>query len=225
MKQPYWKKILSYFVEWHVESAPSDYNPHLYVSLKNGRYQLCTANAVYSYEDLYTNFKWAFEQAKLEVLPIGEVLLLGLGLGSVPQMLEQVFDKRYRYTAVELDEEVIYLANRYVLSGLQSPISTICAEAYSFMLQNEEQYDMVCMDIFLDDTVPRHFESREYLEALRDALSPNGLLLYNRLADKPEDTEKTKAFFERQFLAVFPEGGYLDVGGNWMLFNRREMLK
>ena len=55
MKQPLWKRWLSYLFEIHVESTSSDYNPHLHVSLNNGRYQLSTANAIYSFEDLYDN--------------------------------------------------------------------------------------------------------------------------------------------------------------------------
>lgn len=225
MKQALWKRLLSYLFEWHIESAPSETNPHLYVSLRNGRYQLCTANAVYSYEDLYTNFLWAFEQLELERLPGKDVLVLGLGLGSIPLILEKKFSKRYHYTAVELDEAVIYLAGRYGLDELSSPITTVCADAYAFLMQNEEQYSLICMDIFLDDVIPGHFESIAFLEALKEALAPGGLLLYNRLTDNKKGLEATKKFFERRFLSVFPHGAYLDVGGNWMLMNRREVVK
>ncbi|MCO6475144.1 MAG: hypothetical protein J5I94_00915 [Phaeodactylibacter sp.] len=225
MKQPLWKRLLSYLFEWHIESAPSEINPHLYVSLRSGRYQLSTANAVYSYEDLYTNYLWAFEHVNLDALPNEEALVLGLGLGSIPLILEKKFHKQFHYTAVELDEAVVYLAGRYGLDGLSSPIDTACADAYAFMLQNEKQYGLICMDIFLDDVVPRPFESREFLEALKSALSPGGLLLYNRLADNDKDRRATQYFFERHFLSVFPHGAYLDVGGNWMLVNHRQALK
>ncbi len=225
MQAPHWKKLLSHLFELHIESAPSSYNPHLYVSLKGGRYQLSTANAVYSYENLYTNFLYAFRQIGLEQLPVQDVLVLGLGLGSIPQMLEQDFGCAYRYTAVEVDENVIYLANRYGLDELSSPITTICADAYTYMLQNEEPYDMICMDIFLDDVVPAEFESPEFLDALRSSLSPGGLLLYNRLAAKPEDLRQAREFFEGPFLAAFPNGAYLDVQGNWMLLSRKDVVR
>ena len=225
MKPPFWKRLLSYFVELHIESSPSEVNPHLYVSLKNGRYQLCTANAVYSYEDLYTNFLWAFEQMELDKTPGKEVLILGLGLGSIPIILENKFGRQFHYTAVELDEAVIYLANRYGLAGLSSPITTICADAYAFLMQNEAKYGLICMDIFLDDEVPLPFETDEFLEALKKALAPGGLLLYNRLTDNLRDQQATQFFFEQHFLSIFPQGAYLDVGGNWMLFNHREALK
>lgn len=219
MKAPLWKRWLSYLTELHIESAPSPHNPHLYVSLRQGRYQLSTANAVYSYEDLYTNYRAAFRQIDVAEQDIREVLVLGLGLGSIPWLLERTFGCSFRYTAVELDAEVIRLAQKYSLSRLSAPIEVIQADAYAFMLQNQAQYDLICMDIFLDDTVPTLFESTAFLTALKAALSPSGLLLYNRLYQSKQDKAATKAFFRGPFSEVFPQGGYLEVPGNWLLTN------
>lgn len=225
MQQPWWKVWLSYLTEVHIESAESSYNPHLYVSLKHGRYQLSTANAVYSYEDLYSNFRRAFKAADLDKLPGREVLVLGLGLGSIPLMLEQVFHKDYRYTAVEVDEAVLYLAQKYALDELQSSIEVIQADAYLFVEQCSTTFGLICMDIFLDDTVPSKFEERAFLENLRDLLHPEGLLLYNRLAASKQDKRRSRLFYERQFLPVFPEATFLDVGGNYILFSRKSVLE
>lgn len=215
----WWKKWLSYFYEIHVESAPSAINPHLYVSINQGRYQLSTANAVYSHEDKYTNFMDAFRQIDLDAADIKEVLILGLGLGSIPQMLEQQFGKNYHYTAIEVDENVLYLANKYALSDLDSSITTICADAHVFLQLDETRFDLICMDIFLDDTIPSEFEELGFLELLREHLSDNGLLLYNRLALLPKDKTASSAFFDT-FKQAFPEGTYLDLGGNWMFMNK-----
>lgn len=225
MPIPLWKRWLSYLAEIHVESAPSDVNPFLYVSIKNGRYQLSTAHAVYSYGDLYSNFRKAFEQIDLEQVPGNRVLLLGFGLGSIPFMLEQRFGKRYHFVAVELDEEVLYLASKYVLPELESPIETIIADAYAFVLQCSEQFDIICMDVFQDDVVPEEFESDEFLEGLKELLSQDGILLYNRLALTMKDVKEARAFYDNQFLKYFPDGTALDVGGNWILLNRKDKLK
>jgi len=214
---PAWKRWLSYLFEFHLESAPSEYNPHLYVSLKNGRYQMCTAHAIYSYEDLYTNFYYAFEQVDLRSLPNREVLVLGLGLGSIPFMLERHFGQSFNYTLVEIDEQVIALAEKYCLQGLDSPTTTIQADAFAFMMQNQTKYGMICMDIFRDDVIPKPFESAGFLQALKRGLAPGGTLLYNRLYRKESDKTKTEAFFNNQFLPVFPQGSYYEKDGNWVL--------
>lgn len=220
MKPPRWKSLLSYLVEWHMESAPSPINPHLYVSLSRGRYQLATARAIYSYGDLYENFARTFRRLKLDEEPIEDVLLLGLGLGSVPYMLENVFHKNYRYTAVEIDESVIYLAHKYVLSDLRSPVEVICTDATAFIRQCAETYDLIAMDIFLDDVIPDEFESVAYLQRLASLLSHRGILLYNRLSRTHDDLHRTRLFFNEVFRTVFPDATYLDAGGNWVLVNR-----
>ncbi len=217
MRPPFWKRLLSYFFEFHIESAPSEINPHLYVSLWRGRYQLATANAVYSFADLYDNFLDAFKQIKLP--PDGAtVLLLGFGLGSIPYILEKRYCKAYVYTAVEIDENVLYLANKYTLPMLESPISFTPADAFAFVHTCFDQFDLICMDVFLDDTVPAMFETPNFLARLGGLLKPRGTLLFNKLALTKKDKAQAAQFF-KVFKKVFPNASYLEVKGNWILLN------
>ncbi|HMO40369.1 MAG TPA: methyltransferase domain-containing protein [Saprospiraceae bacterium] len=225
MPLPLWKKWLSYLAEIHLESTSSAHNPHLHLSLRQGRYQLSTANAIYSYGDLYSNFDRAFRRTDLSRLPGTEVLILGFGLGSIPCLLELQRPGQYRYTGVEIDEAVLDLANRYTLPKLSAPLELICADAAAFIFQTNATFDLICMDVFIDDEVPTVFESTELLEALRDTLSPGGLLLYNRLAAKKSDIRRTRSFFQNTFLPIFSEGVAIDVGHNWMLLNHPHLLQ
>ena len=219
---PWWKRWWSYLFELHVESAPSALNPHLYVSLQDGRYQLCTANAVYSFADKYDNYTLALRRVRPELLH-GDVLVLGYGLGSVPHLLEKFHPANYRFTGVELDENVLYLADRYG-PPLSSPVDLLLADAYAFVLQDYRQYRLIAMDVFMDDVIPAQFQAVDFLEALRERLVPNGVLLYNCLALKASDQKATLAFFNGAFREVFPESTYLDVDGNYMLVNDGRLL-
>ncbi len=219
MKQPFWKILISYLFEWHLESVASDNNPDLHVVLKRGRYQLLTNNAIYSYADLYDNFVRSFRKINLSHLPGDNVLLLGFGLGSIPVILEKVFEKNFHYVGIEKDEAVLYLANKYQLPHLQSNIELICTDAIHFINQNQQLFDLICMDIFFDDVIPEQFEQKSYLLKLKSILHPQGLLMFNRLSLHEKDRLRTKRFFENVFKSVFPKGTYLDVKGNWMLLN------
>lgn len=223
MQIPIWKKYLSHLFEFHIESAPSEINPHLYVSLRQGRYQLSTAKAIYSFADLYDNFTLTFQQVDLSD-EIQDVLLLGFGLGSIPYMLEKKFNKAYNYTAVEIDENVLYLANKYTLPELTSSITLMPADAFAFAHYCQETFDLICMDVFLDDVVPADFETEAYLLQLKSLLNPNGILLFNKLAATPKDRKQASQFV-KTFEKIFPNGLYLDVNGNWMLVNDRKFLK
>lgn len=61
--------------------------------------------------------------------------------------------------------------------------------------------------------------------AMKKMLKPNGLVLYNRLSRYQPDIDKSLTFRDEVFLPIFPEGGYLDVDGNWMFVNRMASFK
>lgn len=214
-----WKKILSYLFEIHLETTSSEYHEALHVSYSRGRYQLSTENAIYSFGDLYTNYFRAFEAIDLDNRKVEKVLILGFGLGSIPMMLEQHFDKKYKFTAVEIDEEILYLAHKYVTHELTSPIETICTDAAFFVQQCEEVFDIVCVDLFLDDIIPDNFQKQAFLQHIKKLIAPKGILLYNRLALSNDDKAKNITFMNNEFLPIFPKGRYLDVDGNWMFVN------
>lgn len=220
MKQPLWKRIKSYFVDVHIESTSSIFNDELDVLLVKGEYQLVTPEAIYSYGKRYDNFFKAFNQIGIDKQDIDSVLLLGLGLGSIPYMLEKHFNQNYSYTAVEIDEDIVYLASKYVLNDLSSEVSTICTDALHFVDIDTRQYDFVAMDIFVSDFIPEEFETEGFLRALSKRMTDDGLLMFNRLYFFDGDKKKTKKYFETIFKNVFPKGRYLEVNGNWILFNK-----
>jgi spermidine synthase len=224
MQQPLWKKWLSYVYELHIESTSSEFNPHLYVSLRDGRYQLCTANAIYSFEDRYDNFTEAFKSIDLNKLPGTRVLVLGFGLASVPLILEKKLHKQYHYTGIEIDEEVLYLANKYIMDELDSNFDLIAADAHTFAMLCQEQFDLVIMDVFFDDLIPDEFETPEFLERLKAITKPEGLMLYNRLAFNDRDIKTSKAFYDNTFKKIFQDGTFLEVKGNWMLVNNKQFV-
>ncbi len=221
MKIPLWKKIWSYIADVSIEKTVGQHNPFLEVIYSKGRFQLATANAIYSHEDLYTNYFHCFKNIKInQRKEIEEVLILGLGLGSIPYMLEKNFHCSFNYTAVEFDEEVIYLANKYSLSKTKSSIEYICADALLYVMQCEQKFDLICVDIFMDDVIPQAFQEVDFLHNIKELLSPNGLVLYNCLGYSEEDKKSADDFFQHQFKQVFSHGEMMPVSKNRMLINR-----
>jgi spermidine synthase len=215
---PAWKKYLSYLTEIHLESTSSVFNPHLYVSLSKGRLMLSTDKAVYSYADKYENFAEVLK--KVDFRQYSNCLILGFGLGSIPYIIEKNLNKNLSYTGVEIDEEVIYLASKYVIPFLKSEIEVIHADAIAYTNLTENQYDLIMMDVFESDYIPTQFEEVEFIERLSAMVSAGGLVFYNRLANTIEDLHRSLKFFENSFSEVFPEATYLRIKGNLMLMSR-----
>jgi spermidine synthase len=214
-----WDKLRSYIQDVHLESISSEVNGDIDLWLVKGQLQLCASTAIYSYGERYMNFIKSFEMLNLDALPDKNVLSLGFGLGSIPMMLENKFKKIFHYTGVELDEEILLWANDYILGELKSDCELILADAYQFMSINSAKFAMIAMDVFMDAEVPEEFEDMEYLEMLKAALLPGGILLYNRMSHSEGQKEHTAEFFEQVFKSVFPEGVAVQLGGNTMLFS------
>ena len=217
---PKYKRWLSYLTEQILETTSSEYNDFLQVCLVHGRLQLVAEDAIYSFGDYYLNFRKVFERFDFDQLPErASVLILGLGLGSIPELLEKHLYLTYNYVAVEIDPVIIELATEYSLPHFTSPIEVVQADAYGFLQVDQRRYDLICVDVFQDATVPEHLITTDFLELLRDSLEPEGALIYNRLADTQAHREEAAAFYERQFRPLFPAGSVVDTGGNYMLIN------
>lgn len=221
---PRWRHYLSYLRDQVLEAGPSERTEHVSVVLRDGKLMLHANDAVYSWEDKYYNFREAFSHLAWDELPGDEALLLGLGLGSVPQMIEERFGRSLRLTAVEYDDTIVALAEAYLLFRLRMPIETVVADAEAYVAQCGRTFDLLMVDLFHDDQVPAQFSTGEFLDGCKRLLRPGGCLISNRLALREGDRSAATKYFEEVFLPVFPEGNYLDVGSNWMLFSDERYL-
>lgn len=220
MKKPnLFKHILSFFLEVPVADFSSEYNSRLDVVYHRGRYKLITHGAIYSFGDLYSNYRKSFEALNWDKYKPSSCLILGLGLGSIPEMLVSRFNKKINFTAVEIDEVIIRLAMEYVLRPKGIKVQIFTADAASFLEWHHGKYDLICSDVFIGDRIPEALQSESALLSMKGFLKPNGLLLYNRLSRFEPDIAENLKFSEEIFLKVFPAGGYLDVDGNWMFVN------
>lgn len=224
MKKPFFKSILSYFIDIQIEYTLSEFNEDLYIFLSDGRFQLRTNKAIYSFEDKYINFYKTFKSLDWEKMNIEKVLLLGLGLGAIPQMLEKNFDKQFEYHIVEIDEEIINLAQKYTLNELKSPTYVYEMDAEIFIDITEEKFDLIIVDIFIDNVVPKKFESSDFLEKLKYLLYDNGIILFNRLNSDTENFLSNTKYFEKIFKTEFPESKMFFVKNNIILASRNDIF-
>jgi spermidine synthase len=212
------KELFSHVYEFPVEQVESKFSTILNVSYFKGRYMLSTRNAVYSFAEKYESFAEAFKQLKIEKRDIQKVLILGYGLGSITQILNQQYQKNCHYTAVDIDPVIIDLAKRYGYMPAQSKIEMFCADAYEFVKSDTEQYDLICVDVFIDDTVPENAESEVFLYNLSRLLKKdNGLLIYSRLNADDIQKAANNSFRRDTFKKVFSPVKEIETKGNLML--------
>jgi spermidine synthase len=207
------KKILSYIVDFSIEKSQSNFSGEVEVSLSNGQYKLSTQNAIYSFGKNYTSFKKAFDAIDVLNQKIETVLVLGFGLGSVVDLLENHPTIR-KIIAVDADQIIIDLAKKYVQSTFKNNVSYICDDAENF-IQNHlnQKYDLILFDVFIEDETPIQFMRSEFLFTLKNFVNKNGILLFSKI----DDSHKSKienAQFNTTFSAVFKDCFTIDTNGN-----------
>lgn len=225
MQVSIWKKWLSYLFEVHIESTSSEISGELYVVMRRGRFQLCTANAVYSFEDLYVNFSRAFDKVKLDRTAPMNVLVLGIGMGSIPIVMESMDFEDCYFTAIEIDPVIIALLNEYGLPKIDSPIEVYETDAVTYAAVSREKFDLITIDLFINDIIPEAARSSDFLTHIKNRLAPEGLVMMNHLALTQEDQEKGRAFFKDIFKSVYPQSDYIDVDGNYMFISDASQIK
>lgn len=186
---------------------------------------LGTDATIYSWDDQYLNYVWGLEAIDWNQLDCKKMLIIGMGLGAVVYILEKNRKVYPEITAVEYDQDVIYFARKYSLPRFKSKIEVIHADGYKFLLQSKEQYDLIIVDVCIEDMIPPGFETHDCMEAIQNNLSKGGVLLYNRFYSYYKDQYKTDRFFKNVFKKVFPNGFLLDQKGTCLLVNDKSVLK
>lgn len=207
-----------------MEQTSSYYNPYLEVLLVEGRHQLVTEDAIYSFDDKYINFDQTFKKLNWLKFSNKRVLVLGLGLGSVILLLEKKYDQQMDYTAIEVDPEICRLCSKYTLDTIDSFVEVIPSEAMEFLSTDAEQYDLIIMDIFQSGDIPLKFQSESFITLLKGHLKADGLLLYNRLNITKEHKQENVTF-SPIMEAAFPDMTTLEIKDNLMIVSDKDFLK
>ncbi|MEZ5015093.1 MAG: fused MFS/spermidine synthase [Chitinophagales bacterium] len=219
--RPGWFTVLkSYFREILIESTSSAYSGQLEVTFYAGRYMLNTRNATYSYEDRYTSYGTALEVVADRIPACKKILVLGMGLGSVPWILQKKYGYRGEITCVDIDPIILQLATDYYPDAeLLKFLHLVEADAATWVPAQQGSFDLITVDLFIDRNVPKTLHSREFLAALKSRLAPDGTLLFSRLKDEKQDEDELWA----NLSSIFPDSSDIDTGGNVILCFRQDV--
>lgn len=222
MKADWYQKAFSYLYDIPIEKIHSEYSGTLEVSLHRGEWKLATFNAIYSFGKHYTSFSRAFKQLGVQQLPAHNILILGVGLGSVVRLLKN-HPTIKEITAVDIDPVIIQLAQKYWPDTDGEFRTSFYAEDAIKWLKThpeEKKYDLILSDIFIDDQTPENMLTNQFLNLLKDRLSAKGLLIYSKL-QFTEEHKKANYLFDKTFSGVFPSGFTLHAQYNKMYIHRQ----
>jgi spermidine synthase len=125
------------------------------------------------------------------------VLLLGTGIGSALQILQQLGYAPH-CTLVEHDSTVLGWAME-LTTYPKEQLLPVCIDASRFMNENTEKYDLILIDIFSGKVVPPFVTTNTFLQQCKDALLPGGHLSLNYIVMDDAAWDTVRGTFETIF--------------------------
>jgi predicted membrane-bound spermidine synthase len=211
--------VRSYFVREVVELRSTPIHPRLEVVALNGRLVLNGLSVNYSFGSLHRVFDEAFQRLKLADERIESALLLGMGAGSVIELLCAMPRPPRTITAVEIDPVVVDIAKRHFHVDRHPGLAIVTADAAEYVRTAAETFDLCVIDLFIDARIPDEFQTSEFLRAVRHRVRPGGWIVYNCMVHDAEARDRS-AEFERRFAKTLGGAMSLAIHDNLVLAHR-----
>jgi spermidine synthase len=114
------------------------------------------------------------------------VLYVGLGGGAMPIFARRMLPDA-RVEVVEIDPLVVEVAQRFFGFRPDARLAVHTADGREWIERAPPgSWDLVVLDAFSDDEIPSALTTREFLEAVRRALAPGGVVVSNLWTSVPE---------------------------------------
>jgi len=176
------KKWFSYFIPMLVYEKKSAVSKNLEVTWNNGELVLDSKNTNYSYGSLQRILRIGLKSISFEkVAKMKNILVLGVAGGSVIKTLVNEIKFSGKITGVEIDPEIINIANTYFALDQIPNLEIVIDDAFEFVLKTKESYDLIIIDIFQDTNMPNFLFEKFFANRLGYLLKSQGFLLFNTM--------------------------------------------
>ncbi len=106
------------------------------------------------------------------------ILVLGLGGGSIPVMFNHLCREAY-IDVVEIDPEMQLIAKKYFNFFTSSRLQLFIDDAFLFIKNTKKIYDIIIMDAYIGDKLPRPLSTTDFLLEAKMHLSAKGIFTSN----------------------------------------------
>ncbi|MDX9751029.1 MAG: fused MFS/spermidine synthase [Flavobacteriales bacterium] len=178
-----------------------------------GRKVLNTPLANQSFGSLHQLWREVFAHVRLKDRPPAEVLMLGLGGGSVVHILRREMKLHMPITAVEHDPQMVRLARAHFGLDAFADVHVVPGDATVQVHALPGRYALVVVDLFNDLDMAFGTDTMGFAHALRERCAEGGTVLFNTIGHSPESAQRCDRIagnLRRAFLTV-DEYSTLDI--------------
>jgi spermidine synthase len=189
------RKFLSYFIPINIFKTKSQLSKSLEVTWANGELVLDSENTNYSYGSLQRILRKGLKTIGLrKIVEMNHILVLGVGGGSVIKTLTEEFRYKGKITGVEIDKEIIEIANSFFKLNEVQNLEIVIDDAFEFILKTKLKYDLIIIDIFQDTKMPNFLFEGFFLSRIDTLLNENGIILFNTMILNNQDETRNLNF-------------------------------
>lgn len=190
------------------KTIDSKYSGKIKITWFNGKKQLNSENANYSYGSLQGVLKFGLN--KVELTQFNSILILGMGGGSVIKTLRTDFNYTNTIEAVEIDPVIIDIAKSEFGIMEDQQLKIHCADAFNFVKTTATTFDLIIVDLYIDLLVPDKFLSTTFWDYVLNLKSTKGAILFNASV-KDFNQEKIETLINYLKTKVFKVSVYKKV--------------
>ncbi|QOG00912.1 spermidine synthase [Flavobacterium sp. MDT1-60] len=176
------QKFFSYLIPIKIFKKKSARSKMIEVTWANGELVLDSENTNYSYGSLQRILRYGLRNIGYKaILTMDHILLLGVAGGSVVKTLVDEIEYKGKITGVEIDADMIQIANDYFNLNQIKQLEVIIDDAFEFVLKTKHQYNLIIIDIFEDTKMPNFLFERFFSERVCSLLKDQGFVLFNTM--------------------------------------------
>ncbi|UMY65357.1 MULTISPECIES: spermidine synthase [unclassified Flavobacterium] len=190
-----WKRLLSHFFPLTIHRQASAISGSLEITWANGQLVLDSQNTNYSYGSLQRVLRLGLEDIGFDTIrKMEHILVLGVAGGSVIHTLTEEVGFTGRITGVEIDQEVLQLAERYFDLGRIPTLELVCDDAFEYVLKTKLLYDCIIIDIFRDTDMPNFLFEHFFIQRIGSITKSNGFIMFNTMILTSVDNDRNRAY-------------------------------
>jgi len=176
------RKFFSYIIPVKIFKKKSARSKIIEVTWANGELVLDSENTNYSYGSLQRILRYGLRNIGYDkILKMDHILLLGVAGGSVVKTLVDEIEYKGKITGVEIDPDMIQVANQYFNLNKIKQLELIIDDAFEFVLKTKDQYNLIIIDVFEDTNMPNFLFEKFFLNRICTLLKENGFILFNTM--------------------------------------------
>jgi spermidine synthase len=189
------KKVLSYLIPINIHTVKSDLSKSIEITWANGELVLDSENTNYSYGSLQRILRLGLKTIGFDkISKMDRILVLGVAGGSVVKTLVDEINFDGKITGVEIDPEIIKVANHYFKLDEIQQLEIVIDDAFEFVLKTKEKYDLIIIDIFQDTTMPNFLYETYFINRICYLLKSKGFVLFNTMLLNKEHNLRNKKY-------------------------------